>query len=110
MHDSRENVILIFTLKVPYITELAEIVRTKNSKNNIMRTVQIKVSETDFQKYDVGSGEIKFTNLVEAIKREYARQALLECNEIAEKVGLSKMTIDEINAEIKSVRDAKTHS
>ena len=41
---------------------------------------------------------------------EYARKALMECNEIAEQVGLSKMTMDEINAEIKAVRDAKTHS
>jgi hypothetical protein len=48
--------------------------------------------------------------LVELINLEYARKALLECNEIAEKVGLSKMTMDEINAEIKAVRDAKAHS
>jgi hypothetical protein len=75
-----------------------------------MRTVQIKISETDFQKYNLGSMEIKFTDLVEMISREYARKALLECNQIAEQVGLSKMTIEEINAEIKSVRDAKTHS
>ncbi|TAF63568.1 MAG: hypothetical protein EAZ55_13335 [Cytophagales bacterium] len=75
-----------------------------------MRTVQIKISETDFQKYNLGSGEMKFTDLVEVIKQEYARQALLECNEIADKVGLSKMTMDEINAEIKAVRDAKTNS
>ena len=67
-----------------------------------MQTVQIKVSETDFQRYNLGSGEIKFTDLVEVIKQEYARQALLECNEIAEKVGLSKTTLDEINAEIKA--------
>lgn len=75
-----------------------------------MRTVQIKVSETDFQKYNLGSEEIKFTDLVELISREYARKALLACNEIAEQVGLSKMTMDEINAEIKAVRDAKAHS
>lgn len=75
-----------------------------------MRTLQIKVSETDFQKYNLRSGEIKFTDLVEAISREYARKALLECNEIAKEVGLSKMTLDEINTEIKAVRDAKTHS
>ncbi|MCU0446396.1 MAG: hypothetical protein MUE85_15930 [Microscillaceae bacterium] len=75
-----------------------------------MRTVQIKVSETDFQKYNFGDGEIKFTDLVEMISREYARKALLECNEIAKQVGLSKMTMDEINAEIKAIRDAKTHS
>ncbi|GAB4403428.1 MAG: hypothetical protein OHK0053_28210 [Microscillaceae bacterium] len=71
-----------------------------------MRAIQIKISEIDFQKYNLGNSEIKFTDLVEMISREYARKALLECNEIAEKVGLSKMTMDEINAEIK----AKTHS
>ena len=75
-----------------------------------MRTVQIKVSETDFQRYNLGGDEIKFTDLVEVIKQEYARQALIACNEIAEKVGLSKMTMEEINAEIKAVRDAKTNS
>lgn len=75
-----------------------------------MRTVQIKISETDFQKFNLGSGEIKFTDLVELISREYARKALLACNEIALQVGLSEMTMDEINAEIKAVRDAKTHS
>lgn len=75
-----------------------------------MRTLQLKVSETDFQKYNLGSKEIKFTDLVDLISREYARKALLECNVIAEQKGLSKLTMDEINAEIKSVRDAKTHS
>lgn len=34
-----------------------------------MRTIQVKVSELDFEKYNLGSGEIKFTNLVEMIKR-----------------------------------------
>jgi CRISPR/Cas system CMR-associated protein Cmr3 (group 5 of RAMP superfamily) len=74
-----------------------------------MRTVQLKVSETDFQKYNLESGEIEFSDLVEVINREYARKALVECNEIAKKVGLSKMTLDDINAEIKAVRDAKTN-
>jgi len=68
------------------------------------------LSETDFQKYNLASREIKFTDLVEMISQEYAREALLACNEIAKKVGLSKMTMDEINAEIKVVRNAKTHS
>lgn len=75
-----------------------------------MRTVQVRVSETDFQKYNFESDEIKFTDLVELISREYAKQALLECNEIALQVGLSTMTIDEINAEIEAVRDAKNNS
>lgn len=59
-----------------------------------MRTLQLKVSETDFQKYNLGSKEIKFTDLVDLISREYARKALLECNVITEQEGLSKMTMD----------------
>jgi hypothetical protein len=75
-----------------------------------MQTIQIKISNTDFQKYNFGSKELKFTDLVDLISGEYARKALLECNEIAEQEGFSKMTMDEINAEINAVRDAKTHS
>jgi hypothetical protein len=75
-----------------------------------MQTIQIKISKTDFQKYNFGNKEIKFTDLVDLISQEYARKALLECNEIAEQNGLSEMTMDEINAEIKAVRDAKTNS
>jgi len=75
-----------------------------------MRTLQIEVSETDFHKYNLGSEEIKFTDLVDLISREYARKALLQSNEIAEQQGLSKMTLGEINAEIKAVKDAKTRS
>ena len=75
-----------------------------------MRTVKVKVSESDFEKYKLGEDEIKFTDLMEVISREYARQALLECNEIAKNVGISKMSLDEINEEIKAARDAKTHS
>jgi hypothetical protein len=75
-----------------------------------MKTIQIKISNTDIQKYNLRSREIKFTDLVDLISKEYARKALLECNEIAEQEGLSTMTMDEINAEIKAVRNAKTHS
>ena len=75
-----------------------------------MQTIQIKISNSDFQKYNLESREIKFTDLVDLISREYARKALLECNEIAKQEGLSEMTMDEINAEIKAVRDAKTDS
>lgn len=75
-----------------------------------MRTLQIRVSESDFKRYNLKNSEIKFTDLVDSINREYARKALLESNEIAIKNGLSEMTTDEINAEIKAVRDAKNNS
>jgi hypothetical protein len=75
-----------------------------------MQTIQIKISNTDFRKYNFGNKEIKFTDLVDLISQEYARKALLECNEIAVQKGLSKMTMNEINAEINAVRDAKANS
>lgn len=78
--------------------------------NTDMQTLQIKISKSDFERYKLKSTEIKFTDLVELISNEYARETLLDCNEIAEQEGLSKMTPEEINAEIKALRDAKGHS
>jgi hypothetical protein len=72
--------------------------------------LKIKISKTDFQKYNFGNEEIKFTDLVDLISLEYARKALLECNAIAEQIGLSKMAMNEINDEIKADRDAKSNS
>lgn len=48
-----------------------------------MRNIQLKISESDFQKYKLDKEEIKFTDLVEKISLEYARKAVLECNQIA---------------------------
>jgi hypothetical protein len=76
-----------------------------------MRTIQVKVSERDFQRYGLGEdNELRFSDLVERISLEQARKALLECNEIARATGLSEMTMEEIDAEIKAVRNAKGHS
>ena len=80
----------------------------------IMKTIQLKVSETDAERYNLGNQkEVEFADLVDKISLEYAtfsRKAVLECNEIAEKVALFDMTLDEIDAEIKVVRDAKNNS
>ena len=76
-----------------------------------MRTIQIEVSESEYNKYNLPSDQvIKFADLVEKISLEYARKALTECHEVAARVGLSKMTSDEIDAEIQAVRDAKNNS
>ncbi len=75
-----------------------------------MPTLQIKISKSDLRKYKLEDREISFTDLVDLLSREYAKNALLECNKIAEQKDLSNMTMDEINAEIKALRDAKSHS
>lgn len=49
-------------------------------------------------------------DLADLKSRENARKALIKCNETAEKVGLSKMCMDEINAEINAVREGRASS
>ena len=44
---------------------------------------------------------------VEKIKNDFALQALRSCQLIAEKVGLSLLSLEDINAEITEVRNAK---
>ncbi len=49
-----------------------------------MRTIQIQISETDFQQYNLNTTlELKFTDLIEKITLEYARQSLKDSNSIA---------------------------
>ena len=55
--------------------------------------------------------KVSFEELLDKISTELARQALYACQDIAERVGLSRMTLEEINAEVKAVRrHAKHHS
>ncbi|MEP7129235.1 MAG: hypothetical protein ABI729_10220 [Chitinophagales bacterium] len=74
-----------------------------------MKTKNLTVAIDDFQfdKFGFESDYISFDELKEKISIEYAREALLNCNLVAQQAGLSKLTLEEINAEIKAVRDAK---
>ncbi len=73
-----------------------------------MKTLQVQISDQEYTKYKFQEkGPLSFAELEELISMEYAKKSLLKCNEIAEQTGLSKMTMDEIDAEIKAVRDAK---
>ena len=75
-----------------------------------MKTIQVTVSEADIARYNLEEQKIEFTDLGDKISLEYAQRALLESNQIARQVGLSNMTLNDINAEIKAVWDAKSDS
>lgn len=75
-----------------------------------MKTLNIAISENDFYKYGFLTERLSFEELIEKINIELARQALTRAQEIAEQTGLSQMTLEEINAEIQAVRNAKNHS
>jgi hypothetical protein len=72
-----------------------------------MRTLNISISDLEFNKFGIKKNNLTFTEFVELISRELMRQNLDKCVELAERYGLSSMTMDEINEEVKAVRNAK---
>ena len=72
-----------------------------------MKTLSISISELEFNKFGIEKENLTFTEFVELISRELMRQNLDKCVELAEKHGLSAMTMDEINEEVLAVRNAK---
>ena len=71
-----------------------------------MTTAQVKilVSKRDYLKYGLNNSIINFSKLKENILQELFQKSIEKSLRIAKKTGLSEMTLDEINAEIKKVR------
>jgi hypothetical protein len=63
----------------------------------------------EFNNLGIKNENITFTEFTELVKREVMRNNLNICLALTEKYGLSSMTRNEINEEIKSVRNAKNH-
>jgi hypothetical protein len=78
-----------------------------SEKINTMRTLNISISELEFNKFGIKRDSLTFTEFVELISRELMKQNLDKSVELAEEYGLASMTMDEINEEVKTVRDAK---
>lgn len=72
-----------------------------------MRTLNISISELEFNKFSFKKDNLTFSEFVELISRELMKQNLNKSVELAEKHGLSSMTMDEITNEVKAVRNAK---
>ncbi len=73
-----------------------------------MRTLNISISDIEFNKFGLKQDQLSFTDFIELVSKELMRQNLNKCVELANKYGLSKMTMDEISNEVKAVRkDAK---
>jgi hypothetical protein len=75
-----------------------------------MKTLNVTISESERQKFQIREDRIGFGELVNLVNREMMRQSLEKSVQLAEQHGLSSMTLDEINDEIAVVRNAKSHS
>ena len=72
-----------------------------------MRTLNVSISDLEFNKFGIKKDQLTFSEFIELTSRKLMRQNLDRCVELAEKYGLSSMTMDEIDQEVKVVRNAK---
>lgn len=69
-----------------------------------MRILNVSISDIEYNKFGIKNDNLSFTDFIEIVSRELSKQNLKKCIELANKHGLSKMTIDEITDEVKAVR------
>jgi len=69
-----------------------------------MRTLNVSISEIEYNKFGIKNDQLTFTDFIDIVSKELTRQNLNKCIELADKYGLSKMTMGEITDEVKDVR------
>ena len=69
-----------------------------------MRILNIAITDLEFNKFGIKNAQLNFTDFIEIITKELTKQNIDKCIEIAEKYGLSKMTMTDISKEVKVVR------
>jgi hypothetical protein len=69
-----------------------------------MKLLTVPIDEFEYAKLGLTSDTISFRDLKEKLNIDYAKEALIQCNDIAESTGLSQLSLDDINAEINAVR------
>jgi hypothetical protein len=69
-----------------------------------MRTLNVSISDIEYNKFGLKDEKLTFTDFIDLVSKELTRQNLNKCIELAEKYGMSKMTMDEITNEVRSVR------
>ena len=67
-----------------------------------MRTLNVSISELEFNKFGIKESNLNFTEIVDIVSKELTKQNLNKCIQLAEKFGLSKMTMDEITNEVRA--------
>jgi hypothetical protein len=69
------------------------------------KTINISITDRELKKLGIESTNLSFSELVDIIRREIAKERLNESVKLAEKHGLSSMTMNEISQEVKAARE-----
>jgi predicted CopG family antitoxin len=69
-----------------------------------MRTLNISISDIEYNKFGLKNENLSFSELLEIVNKELQKLNLRKSVELAEKYNLSKLSMDEITEEVKTVR------
>lgn len=69
-----------------------------------MKTINVSISELEFSRFGLPSSNLSFSDLLDIISKELSKQRMNDSLKLAEKYGLSEMTMDEISREVKAIR------
>ena len=69
-----------------------------------MRILNIAISDIEYGKFGIPSEQLNFSDFIDIIGRELMRQNLNRSLALAEKYGLSSMTMEDITNEVIAVR------
>ena len=75
-----------------------------------MKSVNIQISDFEFNQLGLNKSTLSLSELIEIIGKKITKQTLEKSVKLANKYGLSKMTMEEIDDEIKAHRNAKNNS
>jgi hypothetical protein len=87
-----------------------EIFVNLNLNEIIMKSVNVQISDFEFNQLGLNKNTLSFSELIEIIGKKITKQTLEKSIQLANKYGLSKMTMEEIDDEIKAHRNAKNNS
>ena len=72
-----------------------------------MRTINVQMSDLEYNSMGLSKNSFLFSEIIDLIEQQMARQALRRSVEMAAQNGLSSMTMEEINAEVKAARQCR---
>ncbi len=75
-----------------------------------MRTLNVSISDIEYSKFGLKNDKLTFSDFIDIVSKELTRQNLDKCLELADKYGISKMSMDEITDEVKAVRQNAKNS
>ncbi|TXD82499.1 hypothetical protein ESY86_13655 [Subsaximicrobium wynnwilliamsii] len=75
-----------------------------------MKSINLQITDFEFNQLGLNKNTLTFSELIEIIGKKITKQTLEKSIKLADKSGLSKISMEEINDEIKAHRNAKSNS